>query len=368
MKTHLLILVSLLIIFSTVSPAHAGEDGPVVSSFSLNVPPAVTGVTIYEDEALTIVPVSLTPTQTYWIKVSATDNDGLHDLESVKAVLAVGSFEADLEELHRTGFSAKSYSEQTWLAETNSITNAWEGSTWSGGVSSAHPLPTAAQLAANSSSYSYEFVFRVTIGKVAQETSSVYERWHIAALATDSAGNHGLANFSKDGVFGLPMNWYGEIQVPADSYIDWGEVQAGMQFTDTRAEAQALLNITEGTIKTPITYYCNGGYKTGVKSPASWLTWENANNSRLTLRNTHANASDTFSVKAAGTRVDNPYTSPYAFSLPEDGTSALIATTPLSTDDTGLVTVSPLLYLSLSSTITDPGTYTGVINLVIAND
>ena len=80
MKRILALCLVFMLSLSLVTPAAAGTEGPVTGRFGTSAVPTVNSIAVYTDAALTSPATSLTPQQTYWIKVSVTDNDGIGNL------------------------------------------------------------------------------------------------------------------------------------------------------------------------------------------------------------------------------------------------------------------------------------------------
>ena len=367
MKTIARILLTLALVLSFASPAMAGEEGPITGSFTLKVPPAITGLKVYTDNTLTTVATSLKPTTKYWVKVSVTDNDGLDDLTNLKVAMfyasASGPSNATVDSKLIDTAAASTLETMTWERSTNTITNALTGTTWIAEASPANPLPTADKIADGTTTTSYDFVFRVTIGKVAQETADpAANKWQIAAVVSDSSSYNAHASFNDNGVYGLPMDWYGEIIVPVGTTIDWGSVQTGMTFGF--ANGSGAVPTVVGTGASPMTYITNGDYSDGVKVTSDNLTWETPDLNAVTLKNAHGNAANTFSLEVVkGTAAPDLAN---AITIPENSYTAFTSAGTITTE-TGTIDGNFIIYLSLSDNITYPGTYTGAINFVIAN-
>ena len=367
MKTIARILLTLALILSFASPAMAGEEGPITGSFTLKVPPAITGLKVYTDNTLTTVATSLKPTTRYWVKVSVTDNDGLDDLTTLKVVMFYGAASGPSNSTVDTklGQNATSTIEvMTWDRSTNLITHALNGTTWIAEASPANPLPTEDKIVDGTATTSYDFVFRVTIGKVAMETADpTANKWQVAAVVSDSSSYKAHASLNDNGVYGLPMDWYGEIIVPASTTIDWGSVQTGLDFAVNNGSG--AVPSTGPEAPSTMTYISNGDYSDGIKVTSDNLTWETSALNAVTLKNTHADAANTFSLKVIkgtpGETLNN------AITVLENSYTAFTSETGSITTESGMDDGLYHIYLSLSDNITYPGTYTGAINFVISN-
>lgn len=366
MKKLVRILITLAMVFSFVSPALAAEDGPVTGSFTLQVPPSITAINIYTNTGLSTVATSLQPGSTYYVKLDVTDNDGLSDLRNVDLVLNRTSPSSpptsDIEYLATTG---KDGDVQTWdvvnwapsVEGEPTITHGLAGTTW---TLTTQKSPAESALVVGTTSA--EFVFAVKIGKVAAETEDISTyKWQISARAVDSGGYKSYASYNASGSYGLPMNWYGEISMPTAG-LDWGTVKTGVAFAD--ADKTPLIT-TEGVDlgkDASIIYISNGNYKDGVKAAAT--TWTTGTNT-VTLKDTHANATNTFSLRVNQTTSSETPASETKVS--ETLSTNFITDIGTITAETGATGILYHVYLSLSNNITYPGKYSGTINFVIAN-
>ncbi len=368
MKTLARILLTLALVLSFVTPAVAGDEGPINGSFTLKVPPVITNVNIYSDNSLTTVATSLKPTTYYWVKVSVTDNDGLDDLDNIKVAMYYASADAPgttaIDSNVNGEGNAALQEVMTWTRSTNAITHVLSGTTWDAIASPANPLPADTKIADGTATTSYDFVFKVKIGKVAAETVTLSSnRWQIAAVATDSGAERSRASYNVTGVYGLGMDWYGEIVVPSTSKLDWGSVQTGLDFGNSNGSG-INPTTTDGDNAT-MTYISNGDYSDGVKVVTENLSWKTASSDAVTLKNNHSNASNTFSLRVKkGTESETPSDETI---VQDNSYTSYTAETGTRTSESGIADGLYYVYLSLSDNITYPGTYTGAINFVISN-
>lgn len=369
MKKILSILITFIMLISIASPAQASDDGPVSGSFKLNTIPQITDLKVYTDSSLSTVATSLRPQQSYWIKLSLSVTDTLADLGSVRIWLAYGPDGIPNLNTIATGANNPSNLELfSWFkAFPDEIANGMAGTTWKVEEDPAHPFPSNAQLAEGTTVTAYDFVFKVTIGKLAMETAdTATNKWHILTVVGDgSSSNANYAIYNNGGVYGLPMDWYGEITITPGTKIEWGDVRTGMSFTDSLSMAQPK---SGGTV-TGISFASNGDYSEGVKVVSDSLNWTTSDSHPVRLKNDHNNTADTFSLLATRGTVTNILT---------EGKSLLENSNTQVMNNTGTITMSGnnegyqwvttyKLYLSLSQYITYPGTYTGAINFVILN-
>lgn len=365
LKNIMILVIVFMLTVVNALPAAAADEGPVSGSFSLKVPPALTGLQVYTDSALTTVATGLQPTKTYWVKVSVTDNDGLGDLSSLKVVMFYSEAgEPTISTVDWKATYATSLPETLevlmWDRETNAITHTLDGTTWVVSDSAEHPLPTADKIAPGTTTTSYDFVFQVKIGKVAEETANTnINKWQVAAVALDANNYTTYSIFSDKGVFGLSMDWYGEIIIPANAIIDWGPVKSGLLMSETAAAKAPSV----GGVPVTIAYISNGDYSDGVKVTSSNLTWK-AGTSGVTLKTNHLNAANTFSLKV---KKGLPAKLVGAIPVWENSYIAFTSENGIITSESGMQDGNYTVYLGLSSNITYPGTYTGAINFVIAN-
>jgi len=187
----------------------------------------------------------------------------------------------------------------------------------------------------------FTFVFTLTVGKVATETTGS-DSWQIAAKATDNIPQTDF-NYDADGA---AMNWYGEITVPAAT-VDWGQLPGGIDFTDTGA--QEAIGVT-------ITYIANGAYDEKVSSSATWT----GGTYTTTLDATGVvSSAQQFALKADDTAT-------YASAILVDAAGVTIDDTGTQTTEAGDAVTTNNLWIKLATSF-NKDTYTGTITYILTN-
>lgn len=355
MKKTITILLTLLMIAAISAPVFADTEGPVTGSFQTTVPPSINSIGVYTDASMTIVATSLTPLQTYYVKVSVTDNDKISDISLMKLKLFYtegSSLPAQTGSFADVTSGTEQYTDlYTWDIDGGDTADASAG-TWDISL----PEPTTEEKATTS----HDFKYTVKIGPVAKETGTS-DKWQIAAEAIDSSNYTSYKAYTAgSSVYGLAMNWYGAITVPSTT-VAWTNVKTGMGFEDA---ASAKEIFPSGS---PIKYVSNGNWSGGVKVKTENQAWSTTGGKTVTLKTNHNNATNTFSLRASqmksmpGSVVDE------TTQIPEGGTTADLLQSGTMSEEAGWSYTYNALYLSLSSSITYPGTYSGVIHYQIAN-
>ena len=341
-----IMFITLLMAVSFAAPAFADTEGPVDGSFEVSVPPTInSGIGVFTDSSLSIAASSLVPLQTYYIKVSVTDNDSLKNINRLDLKLAYSANGYAPNENQFNNLPAgdpQSLLNVSWQRSLPSVVSFDpDGPTW---YATSSTLPTLAELD-NSAITAHDFIFAVTIGKVAVQTTGS-DRWQVAAKVTDESNYTSYKYFSNNMIDGLPMDWYGEINTPGE--VNWGKVRAGMGFEDDSA-MQPVGDVT---------YTSNGNWAGGVRVKAENQAWAAGANS-VSLKSAHNDATNAFSLKA-GTTSQN------AAVVPGDATTVDVFSGEI-TSEGGYIQDNYSLFLSLSKNITYPGIYTGAVSFLIAN-
>ena len=261
-KHHFLkVLLCLGLLLLTASPVFA-DEGDVTGSFGTAGTPEITSILIH-DTGTTDEPGSLTPMQTYDIKVTVSKAEGLGDLDNLVVKLYSEPGEHGYDQYTESYFNAAVGDMDraaviTWSKSTNTAALDAGGSVfWALGTAT---LPTAGDIDGEDDPTSFTFVFPLTIGKIALETETDYYEWYLAAKATDASALSGYGYFESTVPYKV-MNWYGELVMPEEQVVDWGGLPAGTLSTDDRAEKEL------GFIMRFIT---NGYYKRSVKTDTVW--------------------------------------------------------------------------------------------------
>lgn len=293
-------------------------------------------------------PLSLNPTQSYLLRVTVRDSEGIGQLQNVivkfwydqSGVAFQGSEFDSVEETRADYFKI------TWMRKTNSVSYWSSGSDWY--LIDAR-VPSKDELA-DPTVVDYNFEFKITIGKTARQTLAG-ERWQYASFALDQANDSTYLPYQESGVYGFAMNWYGEVRVPA-AQLDWGLVKQGMGMSDPASQEC----MTEGVI-----YISNGQYYPAVKASPFWFT---ENMSFLTLSENPLDP-DSFAMRASLGTVKQPAKN--AIALDSQGSPVNLTSGEGHTADTGRVFENICFYLGLSDDISSSGLFNGTISFVIHN-
>lgn len=277
-KDSILLLI-LAVILIQVVPAAASPTGAVTGKFGTTVAPEVGDVSVYyvADPGSTpigdsdVAATSLMPLQVYDIKVTVTDADTIDDLDQLVLKLWYDEYGNRTDESSHfdpiTGGDPKSKAIITWTksggdAAIDATSDAGDGITAWSLVDS--DLPEAGDFTGTS----FDFIFRVQIGKVANYTAEG-SKWQIAARVSDAGGLKDYMYYEAvPSTPGLRMEWYGEVEVPDAHEVVWSGLNAGGDFGDAQARTQAF------TDQNSITYISNGYYREQVKAANEWTSGE----------------------------------------------------------------------------------------------
>ena len=342
--------------------ADEGAGTPVTTTETVEVPaatevvvrtgsteaPLITLVQVH-DHGTTNTPAALTPRQTYDIKVTVSDADGLGELDSLLVKVyddSTGSQNESENAFNTVAVHEGHAVSMTWTRSTNSVVFNAVGS-WSLGSST---LPSQEQLDGVDDPTSFTFIFPLTIGKVAHETSGDRYEWYVGARAADLGALTGYGHFNGTYPY-LNMNWYGEVSVPANATVNWGGLPAGITYSDAGA-GQALGG--------PVTYTANGDHAYTIKSSTSWTA---ADMSEAILDDDLSGDSDHFALKAWPS---DDYNS--AVQLDPAGNFVTLGAVDGGTADYGLAIDSYHFWIALSNAMTTPRVYSGTLTFGIANN
>lgn len=248
----------------------ANETGAITGKFGTIEAPEIESIQIYEKDT-EIVPTTLTPQQEYDIKVTVSDADTLDQLEKIQVRLwydesGVGSTsyyftQAMLVAVPAYGGNGdfRNLLSIEWNRAPNnaaidvSLQNF--GSSWS---------LTESVLPTDFTANTFEFIFTVKVGKVARETIGD-AKWQLSATVKDQGNLQAYLAYEPNmGIFGIGMNWYGEITVPPDYEIVWEDAAASMDFNHSRAVEQVFF------AGNSLNIISNGDYIEQVKSVGIW--------------------------------------------------------------------------------------------------
>lgn len=337
MKTKWLFsIIAVISLVLALSPGVAFADtaGDIAAgSFGCrNAPPTVDNVALYlasNDSAES----AMSPQTEYYVKATVGDANTLNDLQTVKVYIyydADGSYSAG--EVPSSGVN-QTCAILTWTnggSPSEWTIDAGSGTSWTQETSTKPTLTLG----------SGDFKFNFKPGKVATATVGT-AKWHIHVVADDGSGP--VADYQPN----RTMNWYGEITV-IDETIDWGNVDAGLDFQGTGSENASI----------SVKYLANGNYseKIGASSP-----WTSSGEGATLDTNGLAAAANSFSLKA-----DDSATY---------GSAVVVKTTASyeSIDDGGTITGESgnqedanSIWLKLNATFV-ADTYTGTIYYQIAS-
>lgn len=219
-----------------------------------------------------------------------------------------------------------------------------------GGAGSVYPAEAHAE------SKTFTFKFRVRVSKVARVAQDG-NVWQVGARITDTSDQTAYAYYTapEAPTPGLPMDWYGEIIVPAGTEADWGGIPAGIDFDHPLARAE---------VNKSIGYIVNGNHYRQLKVSETWTSsGEGSNTVRLSSDASEAN---TFALQAS---FGNPAQNPARASIADPDTFYNIRTWTITSEDGLGHELSPggnNLYIRLNSEI-DKDYYSGTITYGVAN-
>lgn len=310
--------------------------------------PLITLVQLH-DHGTTGTPAALTPRQTYDIKVTVSDADGLGNLDSLLVKVyddSTGSLNESEGAFNTVAVNEQHAVSMTWTRSTNSVVFNAIGS-WSLGTST---LPSQEHLDGVDDPTSFTFVFPLTIGKVACETNGDRYEWYVGARAVDSGALTGFGYFNGSYPY-LNMNWYGEVSVPSNATVNWGGLSAGTTYSDANAKQD---------LGGPVTYTANGDHAYTLKSSTSWTA---ADLSEAVLDDDLSGDTDHFALKAWPA---DDYDS--AVQLDPSGNFITLGAVDGATADYGQAIESYHFWIALSSAMTTPRVYSGTLTFGIANN
>ncbi len=348
-------LVLVLLALMVVTLPVLADDGDVTGTFGTSGTPEITSILIH-DTGTTDEPGSLTPLETYDIKVTVSEADGLGNLDSLDVKLFADTAGLGLDQYTEANFDNAAPDQQSaamihWDRETNSNTMYFDGSTsWVLGTAT---LPAPADIDGEDDPTSFTFVFPLTIGKAAFETNEDYYEWYLGAKVTDGASISTYDYFNGTTAY-KTMNWYGEIAVPQDITVDWGNLPESTPFWYADA-LERLNNI--------VIYNANGLFAMTAKTDT---TWTGSPDGSVTLTETvFPTELDEFYIRTA---YDGDFNADHARALDADGQPVEISPTMNPTQEGGYAVTEHTLWMSTSDNMTGGRVYTGTIYYGIANN
>lgn len=296
-------LVLLLVFIISLLPATVLADpleGEITGIFSITTEPEVLGIEVYDAGAET-VPQSLTPTQTYDIIVEVKNEGSIEQLEQVELLMWYdedgesnpsdpgsyfwdhfpGAGERDGRDLIRFHWDGNLFGTQQYVEGT---THTWD-------IIRDDPdgsYGSYSKIIFNEEKYdgdldeieTAKIKFTVTVGKVATHTDGEGSVWQIGARATSPGDLEDWRAYSAGENYGLPMDWYGEIEVPEDlddpespeNYqVKWSDAHSGMGFDHPNAHRKVFFDEADKRLK----FISNGTYVEQVKASEQWVNTEN---------------------------------------------------------------------------------------------
>ncbi len=339
LKKKVLALVSAMVLIVSVgvpATALAESNGYVDGTFTTGSNTPVVTVNLYDADGSDEITGSLTPQTTYTAKVNVTDADGLTNLASVTLkvwyddnVTSWSGVENDEFNAY-SSLAARTGIIYTWTASGGFTFNEESNSTWDN-VSATAPTVLPG-----------EFVFKFTVGKVANQTTAG-NTWRVGVQVVDQDGPPAHTVYAYDS-HALAMNSYREISLTPTT-VDWGPLSAGALFGDATKK-------DVGSIK----YISNGSFSVTVTTTSPWA--RTGGGVGATLDEDGADmAPNSFSLKAS-----SDLTLGNAKFVKASATEAIVTGT--NKGESGDSYTSNGLWIQLASTFAG-GTYSGTITYSI---
>lgn len=335
-KLSLLICVAVILCLAPLAYTQAAE---LTGKFTVPAAaPNVTALEIYEDKACTTPATSMTPQTEYYAKATVSL---INKLIHLKEVVVYVYYDASGGNPEPPGSgNTQTCAILKWAAPP---AEAW--SIDSGSPTTWAIVTDNCSRPSNLNVTSGDWIFAFKPGKVATESVSP-ANWDSKGTATNKNDKTGDAAYARD----KGMNWYGEVTV-ATGEVDWGEVDAGLLFSDSPPNPQTGISAT---------YIANGGYNSTI-SGTDW-SGDMGNTAYLDEDEQEPPAGDNeFALKAND---DNDIDT--AVWVKKSPTTSNIGS-GTQTDESGSTVNTNTLWLSLSSTF-EPDVYSGAIYYGIAND
>jgi hypothetical protein len=354
---------------ATVFADEPDQDGDITGIFTLNNVPDVTDFTIktvdnYESDnpgegSVVSEGSALTPNTWYDFVVSVEDADNISDITEIAvrgrhfASAGSGHFDYFTGDAQTTPPTGKELF-FTWTTEDGFEFAGNDPEHWE-----YHADKSSLPIGAGLEGTTFDFVFRIKISKVAEETSASNVWWFGIGAADEGTSENWKTNASAlENEAGFlhtnthyQMNFYGEIEVPGeDPQVVWNGLVAGGNYADDNAKAG--LDFT-------ITYIANGHYAQQIKTDETWERDGEGDSATLITDGVY-NGSQKFGLKAY--YEDNEGEAVQVKTDWEDIEGGISSTMASGTDvDTHH------LYIRLSESF-DFDTYRGTITYGITND
>lgn len=384
-------LVLALVLALTAAPplARAEQTGEVTGIFNVATAPEITSISVKpyggSEEA-----TSLTPMQKYDITVEVSSSNTINDLSMLKVALWYDEDgndygEAKFDEVSAnltfheegkmiSGADQQKYSTIFWDRD-NVLECPWDRDDpnkpyfndremtfrW---VLEGYSVP---EQESDFENETFSFEFTVRISRVALKT---YEdaKWQVAAKVFNQSELEDYLVYSAGSpdIYGLTMNWYGQVSVPSDHIVDWGKLQAGIDFDDEAARQRVFDQPKNMTV------YANGYYGRQVKADTEWHNIDDGEPSSV-MRTENAEDENTFALRIRPSvgHGGQEYKAEDAISLPlsvEDEEKFVTLLENLeATERLGIPVSDDHMYIKLNETFPS-ATYSGNITFGIFND
>lgn len=295
----------------------------------------------------TNVPEYLMPQQSYDIKAAVTSIDGIANLDSLEVKMWLDTSGNQTKESYFNDvkyFDGAISARIIWNKKDNKVIfDAGEDTTWSLQTKKC-VLPDEEELSDNSLK-NFEFIFRITIGKVARMT----EGDSIWMLAYQGASKSGTVYdyYSSNDKVGLKMDWYCEVEAPKN--IGWGDICPGVSYEDANAKQRV----------TGVRYISNGNFNEQVKFDADWKGNEEKRVAKLTIDPVNRNE---FALK-----VNTTDDIKSAKQIPVDGSFVTVSEKSVPTTSKGILKDEYYFYIKLNKNF-DMGMYSGNITFGVSNE
>lgn len=326
LRKSLAVMVTAVMLLALVpAVALAVEEDTVGGTFSINAPPSITSVNLWNTSGPAEV-TAMTPQVEFDVRVKVTDADGLTDLDTIVVKIyydnsVEGTTEAEFDAV--AAGDAQTAIIITWTQGGTFVLTEETDSSWDLGTGVVGTADSATA-----------FQFKFTVGKVATESfGGAADDWQIAAKVTDDAAQTDWAADAE----GSTMAWYGEIDVPTAT-VDWGTINPGMTFAEGDPSEEAL-GVT-------VNYISNGAYDEKVKSDAVWTSAGAAPDADLALDGV-TNVAQEFALKA-------------------DDTGTLTSAVVVNAAGVVIDDAANALWLQLNATF-EKDVYSGTITYIIAD-
>jgi hypothetical protein len=326
------IIAALALVLALIPVTSFAAEDTASGTFSNNNAPSIDYVKLYDTGGEPAEVSAMTPQVEYDARVKVTDADGKTDLTTIVVKVwhdANGGTPTSGEFDAISAGDAQTAIIVTWTEGGTFVLTEETDSTWALGTGVAP------------ADLSGEFQFKFTVGKVATETDTA-NGWQIAAEVTDDSAQ---TDWDYDAQ-GSTMAWYGAIDVPDLTTVDWGTVNPGMDWAEDGSSEEAL--------GVAVTYISNGAYDEKVKSSDTWT----GGGETATL-SADAGSANEFALKADDTDV-------LASAVVVDASGVTIDDTGVLTEEIGLSGGTNTLWLKLNATFTK-AVYSGTITYIIAD-